>query len=296
MVPNENKIILEFEFESQSSLFCNKMTNNDYSAHQNLACADGDIQVVPDSVELLVDYLIYSSQTQEATRAKTIKEGGLLLSYHNINTIKKHIPSATVNKEQQVEHRLGLQNQEIHYLQQFKKLVDTPQKGSNKVLLGQRSDSVSIESYQYNIKGGDQFPEGFRQSATAQYDMLNETLSADAKVLKPLYCMDVNSEYSLVSPYPSGISGQYKVLACDLQNDERYQRGGGTFNGSYPVIFKYRRRPHDEINSTVSTRTDVAIGKKEDGAMDVIYYAATTRSVNILSQASGAVLITVSDM
>ena len=296
LVPNENKIILEFEFESQSSKFCNKMSNNNYGANENLACSDGDIVVDPESVELLVDYLIFSSASQEATRQKSLQEGGLLLSYHNINTIKKHIPAATVNKEQQIEHRLGLQNQEIHYLQQFKQLSDGAAKGSNKVFLDQRSDSISIESYQYNLNGADQYPEGFRMSPCVQYDQLNECLSSDAKLIKPIYQMDVNSEYSLLSPYPSGLSGTFKVLGVDMQNDDRYKRGGGSMNGQYPIIFKYRRRPHAAITKTVSGRAGVDIGKKEDGALDCTYFAATTRSVNIVSKPSGEVFITTSDL
>mgnify|MGYP000170953906 CR=1 FL=1 len=71
--------------------------------------------------------------------------------------IEKSLQAGTANVEQREDFRLNVLDQEVHYVQMIKKLPDNAT-GKERVLLGQRSDSVSINTLNYNINGVDIFP------------------------------------------------------------------------------------------------------------------------------------------
>ena len=85
------------------------------------------------------------------------------------------------------------------------------------------------------------------------------------------------------------------MLGVDLRNDDSGISGSGTNPGSYPVIFKYRRRGHGEIVKDISGRAGCKIAKNELSSLDCTYFVATTRNVNIVSQPNGMVFVTVAD-
>ena len=303
----DHRINIVVEFESLSSGFANKMSNDSYAADpaggqgQSLACADGDVRFT--EVEMLVDYLVMPSSVQEQYRTATAAEGGYDFEFVNVSRVLKTIPSATANATQKQEHRLNFQDQELHYVQQIKQLPPIPYAAavadtsalrgafSDKVLLDQRSDSISVQSYQMNINGVDVFPQPYNNALT-QYNQLSYNLGSDIQIPKVLSVNDTNNEYGMLTNSSMGIKGKFNVLAYDARNGNSGVKGAGTQVGAYPVNFIYYRKPHAVVSKGdfpqgAGGTGAVELGKDETGALDVNYFVGTTRIVNVRQLASG---------
>ena len=281
------KVFLEIEFEADSSEWVNAATNNNYAGGEQLKAASGD--VLFDNVELVVDYLIFPSKVQEDYRQKTQAEGGLTLDFMNIFNIEKTLLDGTANVEQREDFRLNVLDQEVHYVQMVKQL---PEGTNDRVLLGQRSDGISVNTLQYNINGVDVFPTP-QHSPLQHYNQVSYVLGNDLQVIKPLYCKDVNTEYSMLSPPIGNLLGKYNILALDLTNGEPSIRGGGKMVGNYPIIVKYMRKPHAQITSNIASNP--IIGLAETGTLNVNFFCATTRLVNVRTLPSGGMSVVVSN-
>lgn len=284
------KVFLEVEFEADSSQWVNDITQNNYGANETLAAASGDVGF--SGVELVVDYLIFPSKVQEDYKAKTAAEGGLTLDFMNVFNIEKTLNAGADNTNQSQEFRLNVLDQEVHYIQFLKQLPNNAQ-GQERVLLGQRSDAQSINTLQYNINGVDIFPTP-QHSPLQHYNQLSYVLGNDLQVIKPLYCKDVNTEYSMLSPPNSNLLGKYNVLALDLSNGEPSIQGGGRTIGNYPVIIKYVRRPHADVLSNINGTPLIATDEK--GSLNINFLVATTRLVNVRSMPGGGMSIVVSNL
>ncbi len=284
------KVFLEIEFEADSSLWVNDVAApaNNYAGGGRLAAAAGD--VLFDDVELVVDYLIFPSKVQEDYKAKTAGEGGLTLDFMNVFNIEKTLNAGTANVNQSQDFRLNVLDQEVHYIQFLKQLPDIPE---DRVLLGQRSDACSINTIQYNINGVDLYPTP-QHSPLQHYNQLSYVLGNDLQVIKPLYCSDVNTEYSLLSPPEANLLGKYNVLALDLSNGNPSIQGGGRTIGNYPLIVKYVRRPHGAIASNIANTPTCA--NSDAGALNINFLVAATRLVNVRSMPGGGMSIVVSNL
>ena len=305
------RINIVVDFETDASRYCNRMDKNNYaSATGSLAAEQADI--VFQEVEMLVDYLVYPSSVQNSYEEAVRKEGGYNFEFVNVNHIQKSVGAATANTTQIVEHRLNLQNAEMHYIQQFKSLPAVPYVAaaagvnavqgpfSDKVLLNQRSNSVSLQKVQFNVNGIDVFPAP-QGNPLANYNQLAYVLGKDVQVPKPLYVNDSNAEYSMLTNSASSIKGKYNVLAFDSRNGESSIRGGGTPVGNYPVICRYERRPHAAINkvdyvaSPGADPSDIELGCDDRGILDMDYFVGATRLVNVRRLPSGGNSVVVLD-
>ena len=286
------KILIEIEFEPDSSLFVNKLGAGAPGAPSaNLAAAEGDILF--DDVNLLVDYLVFPSRVQESVREKTQQEGGYMMDFINVENIQKVLPAATANVEQKQEFRINVINQEVHYIQMTKQF-QTYANNNNKVVLGQRADSSSIESYQVNCNGVDLFNFGFLHNPVEHYNQMSYVLGRDIQVISPYYVADVNIEASMISPPPQGILGKYKPLGIDMRNGEPTIRGGGRMIGDYPVRWIYQRTPHAQVDSDIADTPQ--IGQDDTSGANVNFFVGTTRIVNVKSLPSGGMIVNVSDL
>jgi hypothetical protein len=280
------KVHLTIEFESQSSKFANNVTNAG-----RLAATDGE--VLFSDVELVADYLILPSRVQNSVLEETAKEGGYALDFLNVDNIKKTIDAGTANTTQEVEHRINLINQECHYLQMFKSLPDA---NSDKVLLGQRSDGVSLERVQFNINGVDIYTAGKVGNVCELYNNVTYTLGKDLQVVAPLYKKDPNTIASLLAPPQQGLQGKYKPLMLSLQNGEPTRRGGGRFIGEYPIRVIYDRTPSAAANTTWFNANNFSLVEAENGALKVDYFVGTTRIMNVKTMPNGSMSVLVSDL
>ncbi len=291
------KVFLEVEFNSRTSEWCNKMSNNAYNANATLAAADGDVKF--EEVELLIDYLIFPSKVQEDYRAETQRDGGLTLDFMNVSSVDKTISATTANtagqkNTQQIEHRINAVDSELHYIQQIKKLPASAN-GWNRVLLDQRSDGITRQTIQYNINGVNVYPEPLF-SPLQHYNQLTYNLGQDLQLDKPFFCKDINTCSSLLSPPSGQLLGKFNVLAIDLDKSHGggQIRGNGTMIGNYPIRVIYERSPVAQTLSEVSG-TPVCC-ETEIGVLDVNYFVGQTRLVNVMSQANGGMLVNVSNL
>ena len=286
------KVFLEVEFNSSTSEWCNKMSNNNYQANAGLNATDGD--VVFSEVELLIDYLIFPSKVQEDYRASTQQDGGLTLDFMNVSSVDKTIPLATANVKQQVEHRINAVDSELHYLQQIKKLPNSAN-GWNRVLLDQRSDGITRQTVQYNINGVNVFPEPLF-SPLQHYNQLTYNLGQDLQLEKPFFCKDINTCSCLLSPPSGQILGKFNINALDLDKSHGNGeiRGNGTMIGNYPIRVIYERTPVASTNSE-APGTPIAC-ESEVGVMETTYFVGQTRLVNVMSMPNGGMAVNVSNL
>ncbi len=285
------KVHLTIEFESQSSQFANNITQNNYAGGEGLASTDGE--VLFSDVEMLVDYLILPSRVQNSVIEETSKEGGYSLDFLNVDNIKKTIVAGTANTTQEVEHRINLINQELHYIQMLKQLATTT---NDKVLLGQRAEGMSLEKIQYNVNGVDLFTSGKIANPVEHYNQCTYTLGRDLQVVKPLYVKDPATIASLLSNPQQGIQGKYKPLMLDLRNGEPTRRGGGRFIGEYPVRVIYERTPSAAANTNWFNANNFSLVDAEAGSLSVNYFVGTTRIMNVKTLPNGAMNVLVSDL
>ena len=189
--------------------------------------------------------------------------------------------------------RINVVNQEVHYIQMLKQ-KSTYDDNNNKILLGQRCDSVSIEEYQFNVNGHDIYNFGFIFNPVEQYNHLNYVLGRDLQVIAPYYVADTNIEASLLSLPAQGILGKYKPFGLDLRNGEPVIQGGGSPIGNYPVRMIYKRKGHAAVASEVEGTPEM--GQEDISGLNVNFFVGATRIVNVKSLPSGGMSVVVSDM
>ena len=281
------KVHLTIEFNPNSSEFANKIG----APSANLAAADGDILF--SDVNLLVDYLVFPSRVQESVREKTQSAGGYVMDFINVENIQKTLPAATANTLQAQEFRINVINQEVHYIQMLKQF-STYADNNNKVLLGQRADSVSVEEYQVNVNGVDFYNFGFVFNPVEMYNNVSYVLGRDLQVPAPLYIADTNTEASMISPPAQGLLGKYKPLALDLRNGEPVIRGGGRIINEYPIRWIYNRTPHAQVDSQIQNTPQ--IGQSDISGCNIQFFVGVSRVVKVMALPSGGMNVLVSDL
>lgn len=301
------KVHITFEFQSDASEFANNITKTNFAGGEYLQASDGDI--VYDDVQLLVDYLILPARVQNDYLERANSEGGLVIDFINpVNIKKTESAKTTANVEYLDEHRINLVNQEVHYLQQFKKagLPASARRFTNKVLLGQRSDGFALEEYQFNVNGVDVYTSGFLgRNPVDLYNNCSYVLNRDLQVVKPLYVKDPNTCASMISPPNLGLLGKYKPIMLDLSNGEPTTRGGGRFLGQYPIIVRQKHKPSaarntDSVNTATHPRYFTAgnfpLIDSELAEHQFTYFVGATRVLNVKTMPNGAQNVVVSDM
>ncbi len=260
----------------------------DGSAGKVLPAANGGV----DDVKLQVDYIVYPSEVQNKLREQTNQQGGLSLSFFDVVKIEKNIPATglATGELQNVEHRLGFDNKEVHKIYMMKKL-SRALNNNDRIYQDARCDGMNQEEYNVNIDGVDVFQE-FKYSPSSQYDELSYCLGADFQVPRPVYFNDENTIMSRLADATGGLLGKNKPLCLDLANGLGQVVGGGREIGAYPIIWKYRRRPTDAVacgfrdgnalhNGTGDIVEDLRV------ALDVDYFVYCSRTANIMSSPSG---------
>ena len=284
------KVHITIEFESDASLFVNDASKTNLAGGEFLQ-AETDAVNFSD-VHLLVDYLIFPAKVVDAIKERTQKEGGYKFEFINIEQIEKQINEATVNTEQQVEERLNVVGQEVHYVQMIKRL---PNSEFDKVTLAQRCDSVSIQEYQFNINGVDVYNSGFVNNPLDMYNNVTYVLGRDLAVPKPLYVADTNTEASLLSPPKQGLLGKYSPICLDLRNGNPSIRGGGRMINQYPIRHIYKRKPHAQVTCANLQGTPI-MGVADNGVLSVDYFVGVSRVVSVMAMPSGGNNVVVSDL
>ena len=236
-------------------------------------------------VKLQVDYVIMPAEIQNKDRMMTNQDGGLRLDFLDSIRVEKQLLNTAVNVEQEVEHRIGADNKEVHKIYMTKRFttsagadpVPRNKQEMTTIFLQQRSDAVNQEEYNVNIDGINVFHD-WKWSPTSQYDEASNCLGKDLKVPRPTYCYDDNTIFNGLTPHMSGLAGQYKPLCLDLSNGNPGVLGSGRNIGAYPIIWKYKRRPCATIGNEVFAM---------NGPMEVNYYMLVSKTATIKSTPMG---------
>ena len=279
------RILLTIEFHD-CPLWVNQITNG-----SNMTCTSK--LVVPQDVKLQVDYIVYPSEVQNEMRQQTAAQGGLNLTFPDIVKIEKNIPAvATSGTEQSVEHRLGFDNREVHKIYMCKQLDrgGTPNI-RDRILLNARCDGMNQEEYNVNIDGVDVFQES-KWNPSSQYNETTACLGGELVVPRPMYFNDENTIMSRLADTKGGLLGKMKPLCLDLDNGSAGYLGSGRQIGAYPIIWKYKRRPHDNIPSKASgaSATDY-MAEDLKPALTVDYFVYCSRTANIQSTGNGTAVV-----
>lgn len=288
------RILLTFEFHDGAE-FCNDIRSVNGTAANAATGANSGLQALLNSVnyqdvKLQVDYVIMPSAIQNRDREMTNQEGGLRLDFFDSIRVEKQIPVAAANLQQEVEHRIGADNKEVHKVYMVKQFTDTTlATGRNKVestfvYLNQRTDGVNEEEYNVNIDGINVFQD-FKFSPASQYDEASNCLGKDLKVPRPTYFCDDNT-IQFQGHDKTGLFGQYKPLCLDLSNGSGQILGGGRNIGAYPIIWKYRRTPSAAVGGADGNGIAL-INRPYTGAMSVNYYLLVSKTATIRSTPMG---------
>lgn len=230
-------IILEVEFNEASKYI------NNIKRYPTYEALDTDVQI--SDCKLVVDYVLPPASVISKYVASTQKDGGYRFEYPKFSLVKKSLPATGGNRvQQEVEHRLGQENKEIHKVFQLKQYNAAKTTAmADKVLLSQRVDGSDTEEYNVEINGQDVYRDDIFNVAS-QYNELTECLGEPLKIPRAMYFNDCNSQLSHLATLGSGLNVQYKPLGCDLTNGTGAINGGGTIvqQGS-PLIWKYKRQP-----------------------------------------------------
>jgi hypothetical protein len=269
------------EFANDITQVANVVPNLGTGANSGL-CAQLD-QLRYSDVKLQVDYVIMPSTVQNRDREMTNQQGGYRFDFFDILKVEKQIPTIGANTLQEVEHRIGMDNKEVHKIYMCKQLQNIGAGGvgnkvqQNKWLGRQRIDGMNQEEYNVNIDGVDIFQD-YKFSPASQYDESSNCLGGDIKLDRPFYFNDDNTIHSCLSPSVAGVLGQYKPLCLDLSNGTGQIVGGGRVIGAYPIIWKYRRKPTGTIANKIN-----AINT----SMNVNYYVLVSKTAVITSTPKG---------
>ena len=283
------RIIIAIEFHT-SEKWCNSIN----SAENFVAPYNA---VIPSEVKLQVDYLIYPSEIQNKLRAQTNAQGGLNLAFMDIIKIEKQLPEAPgassappiMGQAQKVEHRLGMDNREVHKIYMMKKYDGFNQ--ANRLFLNAVCDGQTSEEYNVNIDGVDTFQE-YKWSPSSQYDEATNCLGSDLILERPIYFKDENTIFSRLADEKGGLLGKVKPLCLDLSNGGAGVVGAGRQIGAYPIIWKYNRHPSIEVpNANIGGGAAGNIIENEQAAMSVDYFVFCSRTVNVSSTPNGTAVM-----
>lgn len=278
------RILLTFEFHDGSE-FTNDITQVLGTAPNATTGANPGMQGLLNcmsyfDVKLQVDYVIMPAEIQNKDRQMTNQDGGLRLDFLDSIRVEKQLPTTAAAAEQEVEHRIGADNKEVHKIYMTKRFTDIAVRNKQEmttIYLNQRSDAINQEEYNVNIDGINVFHD-WKWSPTSQYDEASNCLGKDIKVPRPTYCYDDNAIFNGLTPHNSGIAGQYKPLCLDLSNGNPGVLGSGRNIGAYPIIWKYKRRPTATIANSVFDMS---------GPMEVNYYMLVSKTATIRSTPMG---------
>ena len=269
------------EYANDISQIANVAPNEATGANAGLCALKNQLRY--NDVKLQVDYVIMPSAVQNRDREMTNQQGGYRFDFFDILKVEKQIVSATANTLQEVEHRIGMDNKEVHKIYMCKQLQGLGAGGvgnkvqQNKWLGRQRIDGMNQEEYNVNIDGVDIFQD-FKFSPASQFDETANCLGDDIKLDRPFYFNDDNTIHSCLSPSVAGMLGQYKPLCLDLSNGTGQIVGGGRVIGAYPIIWKYRRKPTGTVANKIN---DIS------GSMNVNYYVLVSKTAIITSTPKG---------
>lgn len=294
---DRQRILLTFEFNTSDKYVVSSLNaKNDWVNQSNGGTGYGiadATDVVPASVQMVVDYIIMPSDVQNQVLAQTQKQGGYRLEFYDVVNVEKNVPAGTDGVEQLVEHRIGQNNREVHNIYMWKEANDkndfskhpktVVQNSGSKQLFGllghQICRGIASEEMNCNIDGRDEF-DHFVFSPVAQYNELKACLGSDLRVDRPMYCNDDNTQASELATMESGLSGVFKPLALSLRNGEMGVVGAGRVIGQYPIVWKYKRKCAE-----VKAGAPNVVGCGQ--ALKVNYFIEVSRSANILNTGAG---------
>ncbi len=271
------RILITVEFHDAPSYI------NDISRIAGGAGGNVGLQAVANAVsyadvKLQVDYIIMPSEVQNKDREMTLQQGGLNLTFYDSVRVEKQIPAHANGVKQEVEHRIGADNKEVHKLYMVKKITSQTGLPLNCWQLDQRIDGINQEEYNVNIAGVDVFPE-FKFAPTSQYDETSNCLGNDIQVPRPLYFNDDNTAFNGLGTQSGGTLGKYKPLCLDLTNGNAGIIGAGRTIGAYPIIWKYRRKGSRAVANFFPQALN--------SALEVNYYMLVSKTANIKSSPTG---------
>jgi len=275
---SEYRIYITVYFNTADK-FANLITNTDYNAGQSLQCGAGNLSY--HDVKLQVDYLIYPSKEQEALMKQLQSKEGYRMDFYDVSHIMKQLPTGVSLQDQLSEFRLGQNDREVHSIYMMRKL-NTKTGRTKALLLEQRSDAMPIESIQWNINGADEYPEE-KFNFASHYDAVSQALKTDLDVERPMFFGDVNTEYSALASATNPLLGTYKPLAIDLTNGNAGIIGAGRRIGSYPIVCRYKRKPHEAVGLGANQPQL----NDSTGAMTLDFYVKCSRTAVITAGPKG---------
>ena len=288
------RILITIEFHNADK-YVNIVGRNDVgAARTNVASAN---DVVPQDVKLQVDYIIQPAEIQNKMREMTNAQGGLSLSYPDIIKVEKQIPQASAlntaagsGLTQSVEHRIGMDNKEVHKIYMLKQKTGA-QTNEDRIFMNGRCEGMNQEEYNCNIDGVDIFQEN-KWNPASQYDEASACLGGDLQVPRIAYFNDENTIMNRLGDSSGAVLGKMKPLCLDLSNGNAGVVGGGRSVGAYPIIWKYTRKPCASIGAFNTNSPTVASGAKPiqsqcNGALNVDYFVYCSRTANIQSTPQG---------
>ena len=282
------RILITIEFASCENWV--NMVRKDTNSNSQISIA-GDVS--PAEVKLQVDYIIYPSEVQNKQREQTAAQGGLNLAFPDIIKVEKQIAEAGANDAansgltQTVEHRIGMDNKEVHSIYMLKKLDRANPSNHDKLFLNARCDGMDIEEYNVNIDGVDVFQEN-KWNPSSQYDETTNCLGDNLKIPRPVYFNDCNTYMSRLADATGAILGKMKPLCLDLKNGNGGIVGGGRSIGAYPIIWKYQRKPTARVLNKAGAGNEAGeLVERLNGSMSVDYFVYCSRTANITSTPSG---------
>ena len=286
---DKQRILITVEFHGASK-YVNKFvagTNINYSAGgvNNGIALDADINVV--DCRLVVDYIIMPTEAQNKIVAQTQQQGGYKLNFFDVVSVEKNIPAVAVNNSnQEVEHRIGQNNREVHNIYMWKEPPIVALNNANNGGANQSGHPLrclqycmghSEEEYNVEVNGRDEF-DHFVYNPCSQYNELSESLGADPNLDRVEYVADEMAAGSLLGTTESGLMGTMKPLALCLRNGEQGVIGAGRQIGSYPIVWKWKRRAHTGILSNSYANNQ---------SIKVNYLIECSRTASIMSTPKG---------
>lgn len=275
---SEYRIYITIYFNTADK-YVNKITDTNYAGTGRLVAASDDVSV--SNVKLQIDYLIYPSAVQDKLMSQLQTAEGYTMDFFDVVHIMKQLPAGIANTEQSVEFRIGQNDREVHSVYMMRKLLSRGGRQYS-MLLEQRVDGMPLEAIQWNINGDDEYPE-FKENFGSHYDAVAEALGTDLDVERPMFFCDVNTEWAQLAGATNPLLGTYKPLAIDLRNGNPGILGAGRRIGNYPIICKYKRRPH----GAVALAANQPQFNDTTGAMNVDFYAKCSRRAVITAGAKG---------
>jgi len=283
---DRQRILLTFEFNT-ADVYCNNVKAGKiaYGANANAVCDSGD--VVPDEVKMVIDYIVMPTDVQNELVAKTQQQGGYKLEFYDVVNVEKNVVQGGNGQIQDLEHRIGQNNREVHNIIMWKELALDTMVNFNDELRGvplmgkQGCRGFSREEYNCNIDGRDEF-DHFVYNPVSQYNEMSAVLGKDLQVSRPMYCNDEQLYSSQLATTSSGLQGTMKPLGLSLRNGEPLVVGGGRQIGNYPIIWKWKRTTHSAKNS---------IQPRDDYPVKVNYFCEVSRVANIMATDKGTNVI-----